>query len=143
MSGDETFYPPDPLPFLEQLARANVRRAPDFHAGGLMDWSPAERGNELAGETGELCNELKKLLRFDRKYGVDMPSPGAAEWNEVTWTEARANERDAIVDRIRNELGDVVICASLIARQFGIDLEQATRDKFNATSEKIGSAVEL
>jgi NTP pyrophosphatase (non-canonical NTP hydrolase) len=127
--------------FLSNLAAANELRAPDFHAGGLMDWSPAERGNELAGETGEACNELKKLLRFDRRTGTRMLGPGMTHW--VDADEATQIERAAILERIRNELGDVVICASLIARQLGIDLQQATLDKFNATSDKIGSKVKL
>lgn len=127
--------------FLDTLRRVNIERAPHFHAGGLMDWSPAERGNELAGETGELCNELKKLLRFDRRTGTRMPDPGMTHW--VDADEAMQNERNAIVARARMELGDVIICASLIAAQLGIDLEEATRDKFNATSEKIGSSVRL
>lgn len=59
--------------FLDELRDANVRRCPDFKAGDIMAWSPAERGNELAGEVGELCNELKKLLRFDRQYTIVMP----------------------------------------------------------------------
>lgn len=133
--------------FLEQLRDANVRRAPDFHAGGLMDWSPAERGNELAGETGELCNELKKLLRFDKRHGVKIHSRGgmvtfngetapAAGWDVV-------EERNAIIDRARKELGDVLICLDLVAAVLCIDIEDATRAKFNATSEKIGSGVVL
>lgn len=132
--------PAAPRRFLELLAEANERRAPDFHAGGLMDWSPAERGNELAGETGELCNELKKLLRLHRARGFTMPSPGVVEG--CTEYGDYYDHRD-IIGRIRAELGDVIICASLIARQLGIDLEQATRDKFNATSIKIGSGVRL
>jgi NTP pyrophosphatase (non-canonical NTP hydrolase) len=126
--------------FLDLLRRANIERAPDFHAGGIMDWSPAERGNELAGETGELCNELKKLLRLHRSAGAFMPAPGVVP--NVLNPDERAQHK-AFVAKIRNELGDVVICASLIAAQFGIDLEAATRDKFNATSDKIGSAVKL
>ena len=143
MRGEETGGH-GPQSFLDELWRANVKRCNHFGADGLMDWSPAERGNELAGEVGELCNELKKLLRFDRKYGVFM-----SHLREVVGT-GRAyptaelmHERDAMVARIRNELGDVIICASLIAAMFGIDLEAATRDKFNATSAKIGSGVRL
>jgi NTP pyrophosphatase (non-canonical NTP hydrolase) len=130
--------------FLFQLAVANELRCPDFEAGGLMDWSPAERGNELAGETGEACNELKKLLRFDKKNRVKMPVPGAVKFVRPRKNErALREDREAIVRRVRMELGDVIICASLIARQLGINLEAATREKFNATSDKIGSAVKL
>lgn len=123
--------PAKTLGFLERLAAANVVRAPDFAAGALWDWSPAERGNELAGETGELCNELKKLLRHCKRFGVD-------------YRDAIRDPRNAEqMAKIRAELGDVVICASLIAVQLLIDLEDATREKFNATSLKIGSGVTL
>ena len=138
--------------FFAELRDANIKRAPDFHAGGLMDWSPAERGNELAGETGELCNELKKLLRFDRKYGVKMTAPGCVDWGltggherarDFSSSEAFIKARDEIVQRVRLEMGDAVICLSLIAAQLDIDIEGATRQKFNITSDKIGSKVTL
>ncbi len=140
MDNDNTATLPA-LTFLRLLAAANVERCPDFKAGGLMDWSPAERGNELAGETGELCNELKKLLRFDRQHGIECKEPGRSTAHHFG---ARVvADRYAILHRARNELGDVIICASLIAAQLGIDLEDATREKFNATSDKIGSTIKL
>jgi len=138
-------------PFLQQLRDADTRRAPDFHAGGIMDWSPAERGNELAGEVGELCNELKKLLRFDRQHGVKVEAP-----DRVTFPSERGEsgvqtdyvwnlreKREAIVQRARLELGDVMVCIDLVAAVLGVDVEAATREKFNATSDKIGSTVRL
>lgn len=125
------------LGFLSLLARANEERAPDFQCGGIRDWSPAECGNELAGETGELCNELKKLLRFDKRYQLRDSDP------ETILVLGLREERRQILARIRMELGDVVICASLIACMFDIDLEQVMVDKFNATSNKIGSTVKL
>jgi len=120
------------MKFLKLLRAANVRRAPDFHAGTLHDWSPAERGNELAGETGELCNELKKLLRHDKKHGAP-----ENVWGLPSFT------RFEIWKRVRLELADVIICADLIAAQLAIDIEDAVREKFNATSDKIGSKVKL
>jgi NTP pyrophosphatase (non-canonical NTP hydrolase) len=117
--------------FLKQLREANLRRVGDFHAGSLWDWSPAERGNELAGETGELCNELKKLLRHVKRCELAGKSHSLGP------------ERDEILGRVKNELGDVIICADLIAAQLYIDVEMAVRGKFNATSRKIGSMVVL
>lgn len=111
--------------FLAELRAANIARAPDFNAGDLNDWSPAERGNELAGEVGELCNELKKLLRYGKQYGSDATVP-----------------LDMLA-RISDELADVIISADLIGAQLGLDIEAAVRRKFNATSDKIGSAVKL
>lgn len=120
--------------FLERLRSANIKRAPDFHAGGLMDWSVAERGNELAGETGELCNVLKKMLRIQKRAVSGEGNP-FAKADEGYLVELRA--------MARTELADVIICADLIGAQLGIDIEKATEDKFNATSDKIGSAVRL
>lgn len=40
-------------------------------------------------------------------------------------------------EHLAEELADVVICADLIAMSVGVDLGQATIDKFNATSEKV------
>lgn len=108
--------------FLDELRVANVARVPDFKTGPLDAWSPAERGNELAGEVGELCNELKKLLRWQK--GGKHPGPDYLE-------------------RIKDELGDVIICADLIGAQLEIDIVDAVRNKFNKTSDKIGSQVKL
>jgi len=108
--------------FLSELRAANVERVPDFNTGPIDNWSPAERGNELAGEVGELCNELKKLLR---------------------WQKGGKHPGDDYQQRIREELADVIICADLLAAQLEIDIEPAVRFKFNKTSDKIGSGVKL
>jgi NTP pyrophosphatase (non-canonical NTP hydrolase) len=85
-------------------------------------WCPEQkpdlsfRGNELAGETGEVCNVIKKLER--ERQG---------------WRGSRDTK-----DHLAEELADVVICADLIAIAAGIDLDAAVTAKFNATSEKVG-----
>jgi NTP pyrophosphatase (non-canonical NTP hydrolase) len=76
----------------------------------------AYRGNELAGETGEACNVIKKLER--ERMGI------------------RGSR--ASLDQLAEELADVVICADLVAMAAGIDLDAAVRRKFNLTSEKVG-----
>jgi NTP pyrophosphatase (non-canonical NTP hydrolase) len=86
------------------------------------EWDPddsitlAYRGNELAGEVGEACNVVKKLER--ERLGV------------------RGSR--ATAQQLAEELADVVICVDLIAMHVGIDLADAVRRKFNATSEKYG-----
>lgn len=125
--------------FLQALRGANLRRVPDFNAGDLFDWSLAERGNELAGETGEACNELKKLLRADKAYDARMHEHGFSNEALIDWLRER-NER---IEKAKTELADVIICVDLIAAQLGVDLEQIVRAKFNATSDKIGSKVKL
>lgn len=74
------------------------------------------RGNELAGETGEVCNVIKKLER-----------------ERLGWR----GSRDTL-SHLAEELADVVICADLVAIAAGIDLRTAVVMKFNATSVKVG-----
>jgi NTP pyrophosphatase (non-canonical NTP hydrolase) len=86
------------------------------------EWDPenkitlAFRGIELAGETGEACNLIKKLER--ERLGL-------------------RGSRATMAD-LASELADVVICADLIAMHEGIDLVAAVQDKFNETSRKQG-----
>lgn len=97
----------------KSLAQANTLRQ--------REWDPenrvtlAYRGNELAGEVGELCNVLKKLER--ERLGIKG---------------SRATKLQA-----EQELADVIICASLIANDLDIDLWQAVVEKFNTTSARV------
>lgn len=101
------------------LRQANLQRQ--------CEWDPsnqitlAYRGNELAGEVGEACNVIKKLER--ERIGIR----GSRETKE----------------HLAEELADVIICLDLIAMQAGIDLGDAVREKFNATSEKYGLKTKL
>ena len=98
----------------KKLRKANVARCEStFHA--LNSWTPLEWGGALAGETGELCNFLKKLKRGDK------PS----------------------MRNIKHELADVITYADLVAASLNIDLGEAVREKFNIVSKKRGSAITL
>lgn len=101
--------------FLGLLRRANMERQKEWDTttGGV---SLSYRGNELAGEVGELCNILKKLER--EALGIK-------------------GSRDT-VEHAGEEGGDVLICLDLIFGKLGLDLTTCTRNKFNATSEKVG-----
>lgn len=96
------------------LLAANVSRQNDWCGKETPDL--CFRGVELAGETGEACNVIKKLVREQKG------------WN---------GSRDTIA-HLAEELADVVICANLTAMAAGIDLDKAVENKFNATSEKLG-----
>lgn len=98
----------------DTLRAANAARQKEWDSKDQIDLS--YRGNELAGEVGEACNVIKKLER--ERMGI-------------------RGSRDT-VEHLAEELADVLICADLIAMAAGIDLDQAVRDKFNATSEKNG-----
>jgi NTP pyrophosphatase (non-canonical NTP hydrolase) len=98
------------------LHEANVARqmawCPDLNSQPDLCF----RGVELAGETGEACNVIKKLER--ERHG---------------WRGSRDTK-----EHLAQELADVVICANLAAIAAGIDLDAAVEAKFNETSEKVG-----
>lgn len=102
------------------LRDANVARDIEWR-GDAAPLTLTFRATELAGETGEACNVIKKLER--ERLGI----PGS---------------RDTL-EHLAEELADVVICIDLIAMDLGIDLNKAVSDKFNATSEKVGLATRL
>lgn len=99
---------------LRDLQAANASRQDEWP--GAQAVTPSYRGNELAGEVGEACNVIKKLERM--RLGI-------------------AGSTDT-VEHLAEELGDVIICVALIANEFGIDISDATRAKFNETSVKVG-----
>lgn len=101
------------------LRKANQERQNLWDADNKI--SLTYRGNELGGECGELQNILKKLER------AQLGLKGSR----------------ATLEQAAQELGDVIICADLIAADLGIDLWEATRRKFNATSKKHGFDVSL
>lgn len=104
-----------------------VARLQAAHAKRQREWCPDQepdlsfRGNEMAGETGEACNVIKKLER--ERHG---------------WRGSRAT-----LSELADELADVVHTAILCAITAGIDLEPAVIAKFNATSEKNGLSARL
>lgn len=105
---------------LSALREANARRAIEWNPSGVS-CGALFAAVELAGEVGELLNELKKRERHSRglKGGKDDPQA------------------------IAMELADVVICVDLLARELGVDLSEAVVAKFNSTSEKHGFATRL
>lgn len=104
---------------LKKLREANKIRQIEWTGGRNVSLS--YRGNELAGETGEACNVVKKLER-----------------EILGWPGSRTTKEE-----LGKELADVVICADLIAMDMGIDLGDAIVQKFNYTSEKVGLQTKL
>lgn len=101
------------------LRAANIARQ--------KEWDPANslsltfRSTELAGEVGEACNVVKKIER--ERLGI-------------------AGSR-ATKQQLAEELADVVICTDLIAMAEDIDLTEAIKTKFNATSDKVGLSTRI
>lgn len=95
-----------------KLRHANVTRQKEWDEGKQITLS--YKGNELAGEIGELCNVLKKLER--ESLGI------------------RGSR--ATVQQAEEEAADGIICLDLICAHLGIDLWEAVKKKFNKTSVK-------
>lgn len=99
-----------PEQYFSTLRAANDARQTIWDNGTKLDL--AYRANELAGETGEACNVAKKI-----------------ECERRGLRGSRAS-----IEQLADELADVVICADLVARTEGIDLDAAIVRKFNNTS---------
>ncbi len=119
-------YLTDGLTF-NTLRGANVARLPTFknqkgqpahdQADG-SDWSPAQWLQATVGELGEYANIRKKFERGD-----------------LTETE--------FLREAAKELADVQIYLDLLAFRLGIDLGNATMEKFNEVSERVGSPIRI
>lgn len=110
----------------EQLHIANTQRCEEsFHP--IDHWSPSDWGCAMAGECGEACNNIKKLRRLEGSYF------------------SRENERDdtKLTDDIMDEIADMVIYADLLSARLGRNLEDSIREKFNRTSDVVGSTIKL
>jgi NTP pyrophosphatase (non-canonical NTP hydrolase) len=81
-------------------------------------WTPAHWMQATMGELGELANLLKKVDRGDFPF-------------------------DQVKVEVAKELADVQTYLDILALKLGVDLGQATIDKFNEVSERIGSTVRL
>lgn len=102
-----------PYPFtMHGLQHAVDARA--VHIDPRRILGPLFFATEFAGESGEACNVVKKLVR--EELGVE-------------------GSRDTPA-HLGQELADTIITACNIARLYNIDLTEAIKTKFNATSEE-------
>lgn len=119
-------YLTDGLSF-NTLRGANIKRLPTFkNAKGEpahsepdgSDWCLAQWCNAVTGELGEAANIIKKVDRGD-----------------LTLEEARP--------ALAKEFADVVTYLDILAMRAGVDLGEATKDKFNEVSIRVGSPVRI
>lgn len=105
----------------DELRQANLQRLPVFKnskgqpAHSMIDgsdWSLGEWMNAVAGELGEAANIIKKIKRGD-----------------ISLEEARP--------LLAKEFADILIYLDITAFRCGIDLGEATRDKFNEVSKRV------
>jgi NTP pyrophosphatase (non-canonical NTP hydrolase) len=115
------------LTFARLRERNQVRCEQKFHR--VDSWRPWEWSNAMAGEVGEACNLTKKMARI-------WPSNHLIKWEQPETMEHLQKE-------LAREIADVVIYADLLATSMGLKLEDCIIEKFDITSEKIGSDVRL
>lgn len=121
----------DPAHNYHTLRDANVTRNKEWDPGG--DISLSFRGNEMAGELGELLEKTTALLLLSSKMLIICNMLKKLERQQLGLVGSRVSLED-----VAKEFGDTLICLDLCAMQVGIDLEQATKDKFNEASIKHG-----
>lgn len=109
------------------FSRINRRRceSPSGFNHALKSWSLSDWMTATMGELGEAANVAKKLNRV--RDGI----PG----NNQSEDELRA--------ALRDEVADAFIYLDLLAQSEGFLIEDAVRDKFNRTSEKIGTDIKI
>lgn len=91
----------------------------------LSDWSLSDWGVAVAGEAGEMCNVIKKLNRC--RDGI--------AGNKET--------KEQLMEKLKREMGDVVIYLDLLAQTIGCDLETIREEVFQRKSAEIGYTEEV
>lgn len=108
------------MSFLFELTNLTGERSKDWFKvpqhESLNDAHLLYLSNELGGESGELQNKVKKLVR--ENWGM--------QGSRTTLEEVKA------------EMADVIICVANIAAALQIDLQEEVVKKFNKTSEDNG-----
>lgn len=103
--------------FLTELRKANLSRVSRYGHGSIENgWDLMQWGCALAGEVGELCNVLKKMVR---------QAPGDPSPDQLTGDAA-------------GEIADVMIYLDLVAAKLDLVLQRVVTRKFNQSSKKFG-----
>jgi len=110
---------------IKTVQETSVKRAIRWH-GSLAEWSTLEWCGAMAGEAGEAANVAKKLRRHDQ------------EIYNGHQTDFNVLNREALREKLRQELADVFLYLVLCAAREEIDLESAIVEYFNKKSEEAG-----
>ena len=116
-----------------ELRMANVERIHnDKYTECESQWTTAHWLQAMVGEVGELANVLKKIDRGDYDYE-----------NEIGLKYHDPTEWAGIRKQIRHELADIQTYLDILAFKLDVHLGEATVEKFNIVSDRIGSDVKL
>ena len=122
--------------FYKTLSEANHARQLEWDAKSQIDGS--YRGNELAGEAGEAMEEALHVILLGASVGRTCNIIKKLERERL----GIKGKRESVAN-LGRELADVVICASLAANKFGINLDEQVAAVFNAKSEEVGLETRL
>ena len=86
----------------------------------LDSWNLSDWGVAVAGETGEMCNVIKKLNRYRDGIG------------------GNTKTREELMEDLKKEIGDIAVYLDLLAQAIGCDLEALREDAFQSKSQAIG-----
>lgn len=121
------------------LRDASSRRCAEFHK--IDEWSNSDWGNAMAGEFGEVAQDLLELNQlvlefFSRLKACDTIKKMMRQFEgDAKYSTLKA--------RLAKEIADVVLYSDLLSAKLDIDLGAVVREKFNEVSVKRGSAIKL
>lgn len=110
--------------FLNILSEANSVRQEYWKGSDKL--GELFRAVELGEESGEVLGAVKKLYRA--RNGV---------------TGNNQTQIESLTQNLKEEIGDVLICLSLLASIYNLDLSECGKEKFNITSSKHGIPVTI
>ena len=109
--------------FLEVLRLTNRTRCERWHDPDRKnEWNLADWSNAMVAEAGEMAGKIKKIRRLETN----------------TVSRESEQDREELIQMVADEMADVIIYMDLLADRLAIDLETATREKFNRTSVEFG-----
>lgn len=120
---------------LAELKKVNQKRSLKGFGMELQDWSLSAWSNAVAGETGELCNIIKKAERGDYHKRPENQSNNPEFNNAYAAAQYRAE--------IGKEAADIVIYLDLLCTREGIDLGSEIVKKFNEVSDRVKCGIKI
>lgn len=120
---------------LAELKKVNEKRSLEGFKMKLSDWSLSQWSNAVAGETGELCNIVKKVERGDFHKRPE----NASDTPEYNNAYAASQYRE----EIGKEAADIIIYLDLLCTREGIDLGAEIVKKFNEVSDRVKCGVKI
>jgi NTP pyrophosphatase (non-canonical NTP hydrolase) len=114
---------------LDHVQEQSVKRSAEIFPQ-CENWDEVYWSNAIAGEAGEHCNKIKKLVRDHSNHPAIIDPDNRAK-------------REAMKLEAGLELADVVIYAAIQAEKLGLKLADLVHYKFNQKSQEFGSSIFL